>query len=270
VGIRKNQSSLSAAERKAFVDALLALKKNGTYDTFVQIHVDYMVKDPGGERASAHRVPSFLPWHRQMLIEFEWALQAVNPTVTIPYWDWTVDNKTTSSIWADDFLGGDGRLSDDEVTTGPFAGNGGAWKIVVSPDDGTALRRRLGRVANVILPTKESTANVMRKTPFYDIAPYTGSPVSFRYMIEQFQHGPPHAWIGGHMLGSASPNDPAFWLHHCFIDKLWADWQRSNPAEGYVPIEPTPGLVHRDSRMGPWNTKTPGDVLDVSAIYTYA
>jgi len=22
-----------------------------------------------------------------------------------------------------------------------------------------------------------------------------------------------------------SPNDPIFWLHHCFVDKIWYDWQ---------------------------------------------
>ena len=25
-----------------------------------------------------------------------------------------------------------------------------------------------------------------------------------------------------------SPNDPLFWLHHCYIDKLWAEWQEKN------------------------------------------
>ena len=30
-----------------------------------------------------------------------------------------------------------------------------------------------------------------------------------------------------------SPNDPVFFLHHCFVDKVWADWQevqkKNNP-----------------------------------------
>jgi tyrosinase len=31
-----------------------------------------------------------------------------------------------------------------------------------------------------------------------------------------------------------SPNDPAFWMVHAFVDKLWADWQALHPdAEWY-------------------------------------
>ena len=32
----------------------------------------------------AHGGPAFLPWHRQFLLEFERALQSVDPTVTVP------------------------------------------------------------------------------------------------------------------------------------------------------------------------------------------
>ncbi|HEX5847186.1 MAG TPA: tyrosinase family protein, partial [Rhodoplanes sp.] len=27
------------------------------------------------------------------------------------------------------------------------------------------------------------------------------------------------------MAPMTSPNDPVFFLHHCFVDKAWADWQ---------------------------------------------
>ena len=30
--------------------------------------------------------------------------------VTLPYWDWTEDNKIDSSIWDNDFMGGNGNL----------------------------------------------------------------------------------------------------------------------------------------------------------------
>jgi len=31
------------------------------------------------------------------------------------------------------------------------------------------------------------------------------------------------------MSKSIAPNDPLFWLHHCFIDKLWTDYQILHP-----------------------------------------
>lgn len=38
-------------------------------------------------------------------------------------------------------------------------------------------------------------------------------------------HNRVHLYIGGNMAPMTSPNDPVFFLHHCFIDKVWADWQ---------------------------------------------
>ena len=49
-------------------------------------------------------------------------LEEINPQVSLPYWDWTVDREPTASLWADDFLGGNGdRREDYMVKTGPFA-----------------------------------------------------------------------------------------------------------------------------------------------------
>jgi tyrosinase len=261
--IRKNQNVLEPAERSAFVAAVLELKKRGVYDTFVQLHSDYM------DGTVAHWTPSFLAWHRQLLIEFERQLQQVDADVTIPYWDWTTDGAPTSSIWDPTFLGGDGRLADDEVTTGPFAGAAGNWPIVVSADDGKTLRRSFGRFADAVLPTRADVATAMAKM-VYDVAPWANDPASFRYTVEDLLHSPVHVWVGGQMIGGASPNDPVFWLHHSHIDKLWHDWQRTNPTAGYLPADPVPGFVHVDGLVPPWKTMTPRQLLDVSALYAYA
>lgn len=47
---------------------------------------------------------------------------------------------------------------------------------------------------------------------------------SFSNQLESY-HGSPHVQIGGEMGGMGSPADPLFWLHHCFIDKIFADWE---------------------------------------------
>jgi tyrosinase len=39
-------------------------------------------------------------------------------------------------------------------------------------------------------------------------------------------HNTGHNFIGGHMGGAFSPNDPIFWLHHANVDRLWDLWQR--------------------------------------------
>ena len=38
-------------------------------------------------------------------------------------------------------------------------------------------------------------------------------------------HNRVHLYIGGNMAPMTSPNDPVFFLHHCFIDEVWDDWQ---------------------------------------------
>ena len=37
-------------------------------------------------------------------------------------------------------------------------------------------------------------------------------------------HNQAHVWIGGTMLSSASPNDPAFFYHHANVDRLYQRW----------------------------------------------
>ena len=47
------------------------------------------------------------------------------------------------------------------------------------------------------------------------------------------------------MLPGTSPNDPCFFLHHCFVDKIWAEWQAAHPGLTYLPAtrQARPGLV---------------------------
>lgn len=271
MGVRKNQSTLTAQEKQNFVDAVLALKANGTYNQFVQQHRDSMAMS----NMWAHHGPAFLPWHREFLRRFELALQAVNPTVNLPYWNWTVDNSPTSSIWSNDFMGGNGRPSDGRVMTGPFAFDNGNWNLNVNDDPGQDLRRRLGQGASS-LPSATQVNQCVAVTP-YDSAPWnTTSNPSFRNMLEGWIgpgqiHNRVHVWVGGSMLASTSPNDPVFFLHHCNVDRLWAIWQNMHPTEGYLPVSGGPSGHNLNDPMLPWGgTVTPTSVLNISSLgYSY-
>lgn len=262
MGCRKNQATLTPAERAAFVAAVLALKAapslagtSSRYDDFVQEHVTSMT----GGNAWAHRRPAFLPWHREYLRRFELALQAINPSVTLPYWDWTVDNAPTSQIWNADFMGGDGAGPNAIVATGPFAHAGGNWTLTIGPS--AELRREFGLDVPA-LPTPQQTADCLLQTP-YDTAPWndSGSLATFRNRLEGWFgvgsiHNRVHRWVGGSMQPASSPNDPVFWLHHCNIDRLWAQWQRDNPGQPYHP-QGSPGdtgpVGHNlNDSMQPW------------------
>jgi hypothetical protein len=82
-----------------------------------------------------------------------------------------------------------------------------------------------------------------------EVQTYTGSFTGFQSSLESAVHGGTHNAVGGDMAGAASPTDPLFWLHHAFIDKVWADWQASangtdppNSDEVLKPAELQPGV----------------------------
>jgi tyrosinase len=272
--VRKNQARLTAEEKAAFIAAIKALKADGTYDHHVQEHRDGILAfNPD----VAHGGPAFYPWHRECLRRFELQLQAVDPSVTLPYWDPVVDNSPTSSLWAPDFMGGNGEGSTYEVRSGPFAYSTGGWTLNVR-DNSTQppyLRRAFG-IAIATLPSGSLINNTLGRVP-YDSSPWnmlSSDTTSFRRWTEAGVHNRVHNWIGGTMQGASSPNDPIFWLVHCFLDRHWARWQKRNPTQSYLPESGGPAGHNLNDPMWPWssepNPPTPASVLDHKALgYVY-
>ena len=282
---RKNQRDLTRTEKKRLVEAILELKRSGRYDKFVSTHQKFYVTDAEGGPRPAHMTPSFFPWHRVYLLEFEKALQKIDPGVSVPYWDWTRDNTPAASLWADDFLGGNGRPGDHQVMTGAFAYREGNWRISAAVTEDHFLRRDLGKPSEPFdLPTAQDVARALQD-PVYDAAPWTSvSTKGFRNRIEGWgiqgerevsNHNRVHGWVGGSMSGAASPDDPVFWLHHAFIDLLWTQWQAAHPRSRYLPArglpasDPQHGRVFAlDEPMPPWNV-APSQVMDHTRFYRY-
>jgi len=254
MGIRKNQSTLTANEKSRFVNAVLQLKANGVYDRYVQQHRDLF-------NAGIHQSALFLPWHREFLRRLESDLQAIDPSVNLPYWDWTVDRALTSSFWGSDFMGGNGVPPGGAVQTGPFAFNTGRWTLTVR--DNPAGRVELTRAisAGETLPTTNAVQRVLSQVPFS----------IFMEDLENLIHNIVHVWIGGSAGTRSSPNDPAFFFLHCNVDRLWADWQKLHPTES--PFQGD-ARFNVNSPMSPWENDatppTPGRVLNHVAMgYTY-
>jgi tyrosinase len=264
--VRRNQALLFPQEKQQYVRAVLEHKRRGSYDQFTGMHAE--------GAAFYHHVPSFLPWHREFVRLFEVSLQTIpgNQQLTVPYWDWT-DTRDTWSIWADDFMGGNGRADDDRVMTGPFAAGNGPWRCV-DPTRSIPqyLRRQFGASARE-LPTAEDVDECLQMTP-YDSPPWdvTSDP-SFRNSLEgaiaPYIHNRVHRWVGGNMELNSSPNDPVFFLHHCNLDRLWAVWQQENP-DGYLPQGDGPPGQNQNDLMPPWSSVRVSAVLDHHSLgYVY-
>jgi tyrosinase len=271
MALRKNQNSLSAAEKKRFTDAVLALKDGGRadnkYDPFVSMHEHNI--------AAGHFGPAFFAWHREYLSNFEQALWNIknDQSIALPYWDWSVDNSSSSSIWGSDFMGGNGNSGLDwQVTDGPFAFNTGQWPLNIrsGSEPYPYLVRQLGESRYTrSLPTPANVQDTLQATP-YDVSPWNSTSGSgFRNRSEGYipsgsfgMHTRVHTWVGGSMTTWTSPNDPVFWLHHCFMDKLWADWQMMHQDQAkYLPDGGAAKDHNLTDHMPPWNDKTPKDVL---------
>lgn len=236
MGCRKNLTRLTVAERQAYTNAVNQLKANGGYDRYVQQHQGAMGHGHGG--------PAFFPWHREYVRRFEEDLQAIDPSVSVPYWDWTQANVnaagTESLIWRDDFMGGPGQAGSGAVTTGPFAG----WGLIRSG-------------FNIFgFPGTGGTIATFMSSPNYTTFRQVESP-----------HGSAHVWVGG-FVGNASiaPRDPVFWLIHSNVDRLWAEWINTHSATpGFQPYLPLSGATsghNLNDTMWPWNgTTNPFGVL---------
>lgn len=254
MGIRKNQNTLTADEKSRFVNAVLQLKANGVYDRYVRQHRDLF-------NQGIHNSALFLPWHREFLRRLELDLQAIDPGVDLPYWDWTVDRALTSSFWGNDFMGGNGVPPGGAVQTGPFAFNTGRWSLTVrdNPAGRVELTRAIGQGSS--LPTTNGVRRVLARVPF----------AAFTRDLENLIHNIVHVWIGGSAGTASSPNDPAFFLLHCNVDRLWAEWQKLNPNE--APFQGD-ARFNSNSPMMPWdgeaNPPTPARVTNHVAMgYSY-
>ncbi len=300
--IRKNATRLSASERDKFLAAVMALKNTianpgdppakqiSIYDQFVAIHLGAINITFGSTTGlnMGHQDSAFCPWHRYYLLLFEKALQAVDPSVTLPYWDWTDHFGTQNVLFQDNFMGPNGTGSlhgfgERSVKSGYFAfnkpGSGGnptplppwwpaglaGWRVRPSlaqghvdpadPATGKTLQRNFSSFSNL--------ANLSDIQTCLAIGPsggnaYEGASIatSFRRNLEAASktHNFHHGWVGGNMGDpNSSPNDLIFFMHHCNIDRLWAMWQiDQHQGPAYYPASGRPQGHNLNDPMWPW------------------
>ena len=97
VRVRKDAQTLTIAERNRFLSALARLNSGGfgAYQSYRDMHTD----DTNDE---AHSRDAFLPWHRAYLLDLERELQAIDPSVTVPYWRF---DQPAPRVFSRSFLG---------------------------------------------------------------------------------------------------------------------------------------------------------------------
>jgi hypothetical protein len=156
--------------------------------------------------ACSHANWWFLPWHRGYLYYFERILReaANDPSLTLPYWNWTENPRFPAR-----FLGADNPLNDGTRTV------------------------RSGNVADAGFVGPGVIRTIMGTTNFFTFASERsnnpGAGVGFG-ILEGTPHNYIHRFVGGNMRNpDLAARDPIFWLHHANVDRLWTRWVRKNP-----------------------------------------
>ncbi|KAJ9071270.1 hypothetical protein DSO57_1038645 [Entomophthora muscae] len=118
----KEIRELKPEELKAYIDAIKTLHKKQKPDQPSKI--DKNAATHVKQHKYIHGVPAFFPWHCQFIHNYELKLQKINSTVTLPYWDWTIDLQEphNSSVLSNAMFGGNRNSAKDNcVTDGPFS-----------------------------------------------------------------------------------------------------------------------------------------------------
>ena len=165
-----------------------------------------------------HHTDLFLPWHRAYLYFFELTLKDLEPTVSLPWWDWAgslAHQWGVPAAYTEGFVDG---------TANPLTGG------TISE-----LARRQGESQRPVpvrtsrqpddpwrLPRRGLVEQILDLNDFLD----------FSQQIEQV-HDDVHVWIGGTVAEIPyAAYDPIFWAHHSMIDRLWRLWQLRHPTAG--------------------------------------
>jgi tyrosinase len=244
VRVRKNANGLTTGERDRFVAAFAQLNNQGM-GRFADFREMHRIR---AALTQAHGAEGFLPWHRAYLLDLERELQAIDPSVTLPYWRF---DQPAPNIFTRGFLG----ISDTNGTvqfsaTNPlqFWRTDGVPGINRTPD----------------FPTSQAPPGLLNEAQTLALGSASNLYRLFRRM-EGNPHGLAHTSFGGVISSpSTAPRDPLFFLLHCNVDRLWAKWQRQNgrfdPATtaSYDSNPPSGNLIGHNlpDTMWPWNGVT--------------
>jgi hypothetical protein len=243
---RRDINTLSESELSDYIHAIDILQKRSAADPDeptgfafqAALHNDPLVGP------CEHGSDLFFPWHRAHLHYFEKLLQEAEPprtsNVTIPYWDWIHPQPVGNFPAAFDqpilfapgrFVGGSEPLPGDTLT------------IVTTETDWGSFG---GFPEDTPDPEQDGNYGALERGP------------------HNYMHG---IFIGGKMGdGDTAAEDPIYFSFHCFIDLLWAEWQRRNG----MPPPTSPDADLRGFQSQPMHKVADfHDTQDLNYVYEY-
>lgn len=188
--------------------------------------------------------------------------------MALPYWNSALDyNNTNSIVFTEEFLGNGNGV----VTEGPF----GNWNDF----RGCPLTRNItGHQYALISPEFVRMIELSTSTNLTEQV-VDGGP-SPRLSTIEGQHNLVHDWVGGDMESlNISANDPAFMLHHAFVDYIWERFRQKQrildidpetdyPSIGWRYLQPF-HEANRAMDCFPWMTNIQGYWNNLTHLFEY-
>jgi tyrosinase len=237
VRIRKNATTLGAAERDRFLAALgtLNARGQGPYRIVRDMH------NAASDR-EIHGNTGFLPWHRAYVLGLERALQAIDPTVAVPYWRF---DRAAPALFTVDYMGGSDPSGQVMFRPGHALEH---WFTDGLP----GIVRMLGFALN-------APPRLRNEAQTINLGGANGDYAGFITMA-----GDPHGYahtsfdpISPIFHPGQAVRDPLFFLLHCNVDRLWAKWQwikrRTDVADPLAYQDDVRDGTKRGDTMWPWN-----------------
>ena len=245
--VRKDIKCLSDKEFNDFVAVIKQLHASGFMDRMTDIHHKYW--------AAVHKYSVGNLWHRWFIVLFEKEMLRINPNVTLPYWDHTLDfaEPHKSKVW--DLFGHAGTAANDYcVADGPFANmtfqvptthclrrqfnpdgtinpwEGPEWSSAYHQMsvDYRILIKAVHLFSNWSTPATLPRSIQVTKNVLRTLDPLTSLWSQYALVSAFFGHFKTHLSVGGFngdMSRSYATNDPLFYPFHCFLGVIFLKWQ---------------------------------------------
>ena len=266
-GIRRNLASITKAERIRFRDAFFALDdhsnptvKYADGTTFWDKQEDvHKFAHAGGQ--DVHGGPAFLAWHRELCNRLEEQIRAVDPQLSLHYWDWSTDPRATArgrrspvNLFTHAMMGDDGHEGVNQVNGAggdagvPFQefetteGNGHTfiWRDVMFGAPAINSDHTILTIADPSSPDQQ-----------FDV---------FNNALQAAHNFVHSAFIRGTIFNAHfSFHDPFVFLLHSNVDRLWAKWQTAKGSSWRLDPDRIYGVIGADPTssvnkpLGPWD-----------------
>ncbi|KAF7885976.1 uncharacterized protein EAF02_004485 [Botrytis sinoallii] len=237
IRVRKEWRNMSTSEKSAYLQAeqclfnlpaattlsgvtsrfsdLQSLHRDKTNQTIDGLYVQDII----------HNVGQFLPWHRYYMHAHETLLRTeCGYTGPMSWWDEAQDADAgaffQSDMWTAEYFGSPTLDESACVIDGAFANTTEHIGPLLENTDYCFYRAF--DLTQVQYCTSEKVAECTQYNDYYSF---------FNCMViyPTSPHVAGHAAVGGMMADiDCSAGDPAFFIHHNYIDRMWWQWQQAN------------------------------------------